>query len=228
MLVLLATLLREPISRTVSHYHYVMDLLFGRAVLVREKELSQEVKQLKLALFKRREELVKEDSWNSRNWFIQPHILFPNSVEFPLPRDKKAPIVGALPTKREWTLEDFVDFTEMASHNNYQTNALAGGFDGSLGTRDGAELLESAKKNLENFDFFGLAEEWESSILIFEKTFGTSLPIVGRAAKPREKDLEITAEARAKIAKTNQNDVILYQWARTLFQQRLSDLTGQH
>jgi hypothetical protein len=73
-----------------------------------------------------REELVKMDHWNMRNWFMQPHFVFPEYVDFPLPEAADSPLDGAITLKNEWSFEYFVQFNVDIHYTNYQTNALAG------------------------------------------------------------------------------------------------------
>lgn len=89
------------------------------------------------------------------------------------------------------------------------------------------ELLESAKQTLSSFSFFGLAEHQKLSLQLFEKTFEKRL----KFSKPFPEQIEISIGKKLldgeyknysdKINEKNRLDIILYEFAKTLFFQRV-------
>lgn len=91
-------------------------------------------------------------------------------------------------------------------------------------------LVESAKRNLENFAYFGLTEYQEASGLLFERTFGLEFGI-----KMEQRALSNlhsapmlqrlwTGETYDRVASVNFLDMELYVYALRLFAQRLEDI----
>ena len=89
-------------------------------------------------------------------------------------------------------------------------------------------LLESAKRNLARFAFFGITEYQAESSALFEKTFGLKFgqgleqkPVGMLNSAPMLNSLWNTESTYNRIAATNHLDVQLYQYALDLFAARL-------
>ncbi|XP_071111764.1 heparan-sulfate 6-O-sulfotransferase 3-B-like [Haliotis cracherodii] len=88
-------------------------------------------------------------------------------------------------------------------------------------------MLASAKENLRNMAFFGLTGHQELSQILFEKTFNLNF-ITKFKDTPPSKTLSgrvnLSNVQRDKILHLNRFDVMLYQYAKDLFFQRLQML----
>ena len=116
---------------------------------------------------------------------------------------------------------------------NRMTRMLAdfdNGLCGFLEHKDGAlsddELLERAKRNLESMSFFGIAEQPNMSMKLFENSFSPEFMIRNKVneLKMTEEDSifeRINDETWDKIKKTNSLDVELYEFALELFVKKL-------
>ncbi|XP_071092858.1 heparan-sulfate 6-O-sulfotransferase 3-B-like [Haliotis cracherodii] len=91
-------------------------------------------------------------------------------------------------------------------------------------------MLASAKENLKNMAFFGLTEYQELSQILFENTFNLTF-----TTKFKTKHLKYTSSAydltesdQNRIIHINRFDVILYQYAKDIFFQRLKYLASDN
>ena len=89
------------------------------------------------------------------------------------------------------------------------------------------ELLESAKKTLLSFSFFGLAEFENLSFYLFEKTFENKLKFSANHIKQRESLVEKLFSSNYssyenEINENNHLDLKLYEFANTLFFERVN------
>jgi hypothetical protein len=86
-------------------------------------------------------------------------------------------------------------------------------------------MLESAKENLLNMAYFGLTEFQRYTQRLFEETFKLRFNIeFSQLPVTRSDRTKITEEQKAKILEQNRLDIILYQYAKDLFLQRIRNL----
>ena len=92
-------------------------------------------------------------------------------------------------------------------------------------------LLESAKRNLMRFSFFGVTEYQAESSLLFEKTFGVKFglrleqkPVGSLNSAPMLNSLWKTESTYTRIAAANHLDMEFYEFAIELFAARLLTL----
>ena len=128
-------------------------------------------------------------------------------------------------------------FTSCESNwaNNRQTLSVAnletvGCFNHDTLTREERErkLLQSAKKNLRKFLFFGITEYQAESSVLFERTFGLEFgaeleqkPVSMLKSAPMLSSLWTNETVYNRIAQTNRLDMQLYLFALELFASRL-------
>lgn len=92
-------------------------------------------------------------------------------------------------------------------------------------------LLLSAMNNLRRMAFFGLCEEQRASQILFEKTFGLKFNKNFEQSdddKTRIMIDRLPSHVRRKIAQINHLDMDLYQFAVSLFQNRLQKLDAHN
>ena len=128
-------------------------------------------------------------------------------------------------------------FTSCESNwaNNRQTLSVAnletsGCFNHDTLTREERErkLLQSAKKNLRKFSFFGITEYQAESSVLFERTFGLEFgaeleqkPVSMLNSAPMLSSLWTNETVYNRIAEANRLDMQLYLFALELFASRL-------
>jgi hypothetical protein len=138
-------MIREPVTRMISFYHFLMNLYYGQA----HSEDQQLVRwQRAEGTIERFQRLKQHDHWLQRNWFIQPWFAMPNLYALPYPPYSTWPLDGATWLNRTWSFEEFVEFMHDTNYGNYLVNAFSGALDGSYGVRSPEERLETAKHNL--------------------------------------------------------------------------------
>jgi hypothetical protein len=125
--------------------------------------------------------------------------------------------------QRRINLEQFLLSDLSIELDNYQVRAVSGAAFPAVRERVNQDHLELAKQNLrERFVSFGLSESFERSMLEFARVFGWSLPPFGhtnRAEYGGKPDLSV--RAREEVARRNQFDLQLYQYAQALFAARI-------
>jgi hypothetical protein len=110
--------------------------------------------------------------------------------------------------------------------DNGQTRMLSGirSIDTILGHDDiPPHALEAAKSNLASMPCFGLSENFDESLLLFQKSFGwrnITYRSVNRAPRQAARS-EISDEVRRVIAQYNALDMELYEYGQKLFAERL-------
>lgn len=163
---------------------------------------------------------VKRTISHYRSWH-DPKNFHPNDPHY-LAADSS--LKDALLFSQKATLEEFVrsdnPIIKAGALGNVQTRYLSTCASGSMD-----EHLESAKKNLGQFDFFGITERFEESIDLFRRMFPDAHPYdVAQSAENRSQvDAgEITPEIIDAIRVQTPHDVELYEYARALFQERLN------
>ena len=92
-------------------------------------------------------------------------------------------------------------------------------------------ILESAKRNLESFPYFGITEYMEESVLLFERTFEVEFgekmgqrPFSSLHSAPMLQSLWSSQNVYDRIADTNALDMELYGYALQLFAARLESI----
>ena len=131
------------------------------------------------------------------------------------------------------TIESFVSCDSNWA-NNRQTFALAklenfGCFNRSVWKQREAQLVNSAKSNLKNMAFFGMAEYQKESTVLFEETFNLAMdeplkqkPFTAlRSFDTLLKEILRNKSLYKRIAEINHLDMQLYQYALELFALRL-------
>lgn len=110
-------------------------------------------------------------------------------------------------------------------HNNGQTRFLAGGK-----LLDSPEiLLDRAKENLKyHFSVIGLTERFDESLVLFKQSLNwAAYPTYTREniSGKRESNI-VDAETLSLIEQHNAVDILLYQYAETLFKQQIQQFSG--
>jgi len=83
-------------------------------------------------------------------------------------------------------------------------------------------MLKSAKRNLRQMAFFGLTEYQRETQYLFEKTFGLKFRRnFIQYNRTHASEIEITQQQKWRISEVNKLDLDLYQYAKTIFFQRL-------
>ncbi|XP_048250638.1 heparan-sulfate 6-O-sulfotransferase 3-B-like [Haliotis rufescens] len=136
------------------------------------------------------------------------------------------------------TLQDFMDCASNLAINR-QTRMLAnlsivGCYNTSASGLTNDErhylMLASAKENLRNMAYFGLTGYQELSQILFEKTFNLNFITKFKDTPPsktRSGIVNLSNVQRDKILHLNRFDVMLYQYAKGLFFQRLQMLAAR-
>jgi glycosyltransferase involved in cell wall biosynthesis len=125
------------------------------------------------------------------------------------------------------TLAEFLDY-EPGSFlaRNYDARMLAGlTYGGSLHSYEDPSLLELAKESLAGFAFFGIAERYEDSIRLLDKSFSwraSPAQQVRNAAHVKLQNLD--QETVRRVEDANRVSLELYQWAGDLFEARFRQL----
>jgi cephalosporin hydroxylase len=129
------------------------------------------------------------------------------------------------------SLEDFLEYPGgYYQGRNFQTRQIAGFTD----TRyEGAnplsnpELLNIAKRHLAEFPFFGLAERFEDSLKLLSYTFGW-LPVIQyeslNVSPDKDRHQAIPQSTIEKIKEANRLDILLYEYAQRLFEERMQQM----
>jgi len=121
-------------------------------------------------------------------------------------------------------LADFLEANPALECRDAQTHRLAG----TLQRRrlaagvDGAEALETAKRNLlETVSLFGVTEEFDGFLLMAQRLLGwTDLSYVRQNVTPRAEPVEIREEDLELVRRINPLDLELHAFARRVFRER--------
>jgi hypothetical protein len=107
-------------------------------------------------------------------------------------------------------LQNDEDFHHYFRHTNMMTRLLSGG---------DPDDLNSALKNLEEFDYVGLVEEFNKSLEMFSKALGWKVPEYKNknVTKNRPTVEDLTDKELKIINEKNRNDRVLYLKAKELF-----------
>ena len=91
------------------------------------------------------------------------------------------------------------------------------------------KTLATAKRRLQSFAFFGLAERMDDSLALLAYTFGWPPPAPAErlnAAPQRKTRDDYPPDAIAALHELNRLDIALYNWAKPIFEERLAALHG--
>ncbi|XP_046542265.1 heparan-sulfate 6-O-sulfotransferase 1-A-like [Haliotis rubra] len=88
-----------------------------------------------------------------------------------------------------------------------------------------AKILESAKENLRKLSFFGLTEVQNLTQKLFENTFGLEFAEdFVQWTSTRSSQSGLPKSVIDRIIELNKNDILLYQYAKDLFYQRVTEM----
>lgn len=85
--------------------------------------------------------------------------------------------------------------------------------------------LELAKKNLkEHFKVIGLAERFDESLILFQKTLGWKIPLYDKnnVSKSRPSTRNVSKDTLRLIEKSNEFDIQLYEYAKEVFEEYIN------
>lgn len=83
-------------------------------------------------------------------------------------------------------------------------------------------ILQTAKRHLKEFEFFGIMELLVESAKLFENTFSVKFEEYPVSRQTKREKVELTPKQLARIESVNHLDVKLYNWAVELFKERIS------
>jgi hypothetical protein len=124
------------------------------------------------------------------------------------------------------SLEQAMVEMRMPVLNNLATRFLCGRE--SINDEPSEEALDDAKEALRAFDFVGIQERFDESVVLLQRMLGIGLvPYRARHVSPNRPTLEeVPDEQRALIAEYNRLDAELYKFAVGLFEQRVAAAGG--
>lgn len=125
--------------------------------------------------------------------------------------------------QRRMRLEEFLLSDLSLELDNYQVRAISGASFSTVRERVTAAHLEQAKYHLrERFAAFGLLESFDRSMEEFARLFGWHLPIFAATNRGEYTGTPfLSASGAQQIARRNQFDLELYQYAEELFANRI-------
>ncbi len=137
--------------------------------------------------------------------------------------------------KEKMDLEDYLRSKMSVAMDNAQTRLLAGYLSGVGDVNEGdipfgecnTSMLDDAKMNLRNgFAVVGLTERFDETLLMLQRTFGWRTPFYTKAnvTKKRPRKKEVSEESLELITEYNHLDIQLYDYAATLFQEKIDSL----
>ncbi len=113
------------------------------------------------------------------------------------------------------TLQDFVTQVPDWNIDNCQTRFLADGYSWVEFDKCTADMVASAKQNMEKFAVIGLTERFDETLILLKRIFGWNEPVyfTQNVSPQKEMPMDGTIEA---IQQRNHLDIELYQYAKTL------------
>jgi hypothetical protein len=123
-------------------------------------------------------------------------------------------------------LETFINSQADVMMDNGQTRMLAGRlYDISFGQCD-REVLETAKRNLqERFAFVGLTERFDEALLLMQYAFSwRNLYYTRRNISPEQDKKPLPDTTLAALEQVNQWDMVLYRFAENLMVEQIAEL----
>jgi hypothetical protein len=116
------------------------------------------------------------------------------------------------------SLEQYVESgMDQGQTHNSQTRQLSGR---QFGVVDAA-ALDEAKQNVSTFGLVGLTERFEETIALLRRTFGLRAPIY--LTKNVASPIEVSERTREVLREHNQLDYELYEFAHTLFLEKVRE-----
>jgi hypothetical protein len=131
-----------------------------------------------------------------------------------------------LATQPGMTLEKFMDSKIDSSLYNIQTRMLAGKHAVLPPGECSSELLDTAKRNLrDHFSVVGLTEEFDQTLLLLRREFHWRNLLYAKMNVTHRRPVrdDLSPSVRAAITAANEFDFELYDYARSLFQERIRD-----
>ena len=129
--------------------------------------------------------------------------------------------------KEDVTLIPYVEQSQNIGFDNMQVRTLVrNGQDIPFGHVTGAHLEEAKRALVDRITFFGLSEEFDTSLIIMASLFGWTDFYYTPRKKMRYKN-PARDEDKAFLEKLNQFDVQLYEFAREVFQRRVAPFGEQ-
>jgi hypothetical protein len=121
------------------------------------------------------------------------------------------------PLPADATVEDALERGHI--HDNVQTRMLSGLAEPFGEVTD--EMLEQAKRNLQDLTYFGLTERFDESLALAKRRLGFRSILYrssGRVNKTRARGDDVPAKARRAAEACNRYDIELYDYAEQLFE----------
>lgn len=130
--------------------------------------------------------------------------------------------------QRRMGLEQFLVSDVCLDLDNYQVRAISGAQFASVREPVTQQHCDSAKRRLErDFAAFGLTEQFDRSIDLFNRTFGWELPVAGQHnVGGYAADLTLSDACLHQVREKNRFDLALYAFAADLFESRASGLSS--
>lgn len=128
------------------------------------------------------------------------------------------------------SLQEYVSSGLTTAVDNSQTRILAAIDKSAAGFgKIPVEALEIAKQNLQaHFSLVGLTERFDETLILLKQAFGWKTPfyVKENVTKNRQSKDSISQESIEVIQHYNQLDIQLYQYAQQLFEQQISQYSG--
>lgn len=122
------------------------------------------------------------------------------------------------------TIESFYALREKLDLDNCLVRYVSGEVEAPFGTI-GEEQTQQALYNLEHkIDFFGLQEYYDESLILLSGILDWPLPVYRKKNVTQNKET-VSAETISFLREANKWDIIFYDKAKELFQQRLQSMT---
>jgi Sulfotransferase family len=130
---------------------------------------------------------------------------------------------------KDVTLEEFAEKLTLGKFGkNMQTYRVAKVARFNLNDLSPEETLELAKQSLDQFAFIGILEKFQESLFLLSYIFGWK-PILNsrkeNASKKSKTKAEISPQTLEIIREQTQLDLVLYQYAEEIFEQRFAQMT---
>jgi hypothetical protein len=131
-----------------------------------------------------------------------------------------------LVTSQNMSLEDYFYSGRKRQLNNGQTRLLSG-IDSTVIDfgQCSTAMLESAKKNLqEHFLVFGITERFDETLILMKRALGWKNPfyVKHNVTKDRPSKENVSRDILDLIKKYNELDIELYNYAKKMFEERIS------
>jgi hypothetical protein len=131
---------------------------------------------------------------------------------------------------RHMTLKDYVSSRVNPQLDNGQTRLLSG-VEGRAFGECSTEMLEIAKKNLEEFfSIVGLVERFDETLILLKRAFGWRIPFYIKENITRSRPIkgDILKLTLNLIEEYNELDIDLYRYATEMFEELLNQQTSSY